>query len=140
ARAAGGRGGGRRGGWRAAGSAGAPPGARVGGGPLWGGVPRTGGPPAGIATRMATATASEEYRQRRPTASEASPGRNTSCPAAPAAVSIPVTSPRRATNHRLATVVASTPAIAPVPVPTTTPQSRSSCHGARMNGVDPTPV
>jgi hypothetical protein len=36
--------------------------------------------------------------------------------------------------------VASTPAIEPVPVPTTTPQSSASCQGVRISVVSPTPV
>ena len=62
-------------------------------------------------------------------ASEARTGRNTSCPLALAAVSVPVTMPRCFTNQREATVEANTVAMQPEPVPTTTPHSRNSCHG-----------
>ena len=61
---------------------------------------------------------------------QASSGRKISWPVAFDAVRTPVTSPRRATNQRLATSAASGTAIAPVASPMTTPQSRSSCHGA----------
>jgi len=44
----------------------------------------------------------------------------------------PATRPRRATNHRLATIAARGIAIAHVAVPLTTPQSRYSCQVAVM--------
>src|SRR2546423_1414933 len=94
----------------------------------------------GTAASAASATVREAQRQPWLTASVASTGRKTSWPVAPAAVRIPMTSPRRATNQRFATVAASTPAIEPVPVPTTNPQSKSSCQGCRMAGVKPTPT
>ncbi len=53
---------------------------------------------------------------------QAHSGRKTSWPEAPAAVRIPVTSPRRATNQRLVTVAENAIAIEPVPSPTSTPQ------------------
>jgi hypothetical protein len=74
------------------------------------------------------------------TASQARAGRNMSWPVAPAAVSAPRTRPRRCTNHRFATIAASTVAIDPVPTPTTTPHSRSSCHGSCMKTVSPDPA
>ena len=52
-----------------------------------------------------------------------------SWPVAEAAVSMPVTMPRLATNHRVATVAANTVAMQPEPRPTTTPHSTISCHG-----------
>ncbi len=68
------------------------------------------------------------------------PGRNTSCPAAPAAENTPVTSPRRdSTNQRLATSAPSTRAIAPVPTPTATPHSTQSCQAAVITTVSPEP-
>ena len=45
-----------------------------------------------------------------------------------AAVRTPITSPRRRTNQRLATVAANTSAIDPVPSPISTPQSSTSCQ------------
>ncbi len=57
-----------------------------------------------------------------------------------AAVSTPVTRPRRAANQRFATVAASTLAIEPVPSPTTTPHSTTSCQDAVMRTVSPEPV
>jgi hypothetical protein len=43
------------------------------------------------------------------------------CPLAVPAVNTPVTKPRRATNQRLATEAASTVAMQPEPMPTSTP-------------------
>ena len=56
------------------------------------------------------------------------------------AVRTPITRPRRATNQRLATVAASTSAVAPVPMPTTTPHSSTSCQGVRITVVRATPT
>ena len=70
---------------------------------------------------------------------QATSGRNTSCPVAPPAVRIPDTSPRRATNQRPVTVATSDSAIDPVPRPTSTPQSRTSCQLAVMKTVRPLP-
>ena len=67
-------------------------------------------------------------------------GRNTNCPLAVAAVSTPVTTPRRATNHRDATVLAKTVAMQPEPAPTTTPHSRNNCHGWLICVVSAAPV
>ncbi len=53
---------------------------------------------------------------------------------------MPVTRPRRATNHRLVTVATNASAIEPVPRPTSTPQHRISCHGWVMNTVRPLPA
>ena len=44
------------------------------------------------------------------------------------AVSMPTTRPRRLTNQRAATVAPSTSATMPVPMPTITPQSATSCQ------------
>ena len=41
---------------------------------------------------------------------------------------MPTTRPRRATNQRVATVAPSTSAVMPVPMPTTTPHSSTSCQ------------
>ena len=70
----------------------------------------------------------------------ASTGRKTSCPAAPPAVSTPVTRPRRLTNQRLVTVATKASAIEPVPRPTSTPQQRMSCQLAVMKTVSPVPA
>ena len=70
----------------------------------------------------------------------ASSGRKTSCPVALAAVRMPETSPRRATNQRPVTVATSASAIDPVPSPTSTPHSRTSCQDAVMNTVSPLPA
>ena len=59
-----------------------------------------------------------------------SSGRKINCPLAVAAVSAPVTRPRRATNQRAATVEANTVAIHPEPAPTTAPHNKNRCHGA----------
>ena len=56
------------------------------------------------------------------TISHISSGTKTSCPAEVAAPKRPSTSPRRATNQRLAIVVPSTVAATPVPTPLSTPQ------------------
>ena len=53
---------------------------------------------------------------------------------------MPETSPRRATNQRPTTVATSAIAIDPVPSPTMTPHSRTSCHDAVMNTVSPLPA
>ena len=83
------------------------------------------------ATSSATpATTSTATRQPRTTTSDASSGRNSSCPVAPLAVSRPITRPRRWTNQRLATIAPSAKAVEPVPNPTIRPQSRSSCQEA----------
>ena len=51
-------------------------------------------------------------------------GRKMSCPVAFAAVSTPLTSPRRATNQRVDTVATKAIDIEPVPSPTQTPQQQ----------------
>jgi len=91
-------------------------------------------------SNAAPATTSAADRQPMFTASHASAGRKISWPVAPAAVSAPRTRPRRCTNQRLATIAARTVAIDPVPTPTTTPQSKSSCHGWCMKIVRPDPA
>ena len=58
------------------------------------------------------------------------PGKKINCPVAEAAVSPPITNPRRLTNHLFATVAAKTSAIEPVPTPTITPHVAINCHGA----------
>ena len=56
-------------------------------------------------------------------------GRKRSWPVAVLAVSSPMASPRRATNHRFTTVAPSTSAAIPLPMPTITPHTSTSCHG-----------
>ena len=55
------------------------------------------------------------------------------------AVNTPMTSPRRAANQRATTVAPSTRAVAPLPVPTTTPHSKISCQDRVISGVRATP-
>ncbi len=75
-------------------------------------------------------TTSDAGRQPWVLASEAISGRNTSPPADWAAVRTPLTRPRWRTNQRPVTVATKASAVAPVPTPMHTPQSRTSCHGA----------
>jgi len=76
----------------------------------------------GMTTRAASATVTEAGCQPCRSTIQAQSGRKTSWPEAPAAVRIPVTSPRRATNQRLVTVAENAIAIEPVPSPTSRPQ------------------
>lgn len=76
----------------------------------------------GTTTRAARATVTDAGRQPCRSTIQAHSGRKTSCPDAPAAVRMPVTRPRRATNQRLVTVAEKDIAIAPVPRPTSRPQ------------------
>src|SRR3954449_4849353 len=97
------------------------------------------------ATRGTTASAaavvpSAAVRQPHRASAQATSGRNTSCPVAPPAVRMPDTRPRRATNQRPLTVATSDSAIEPVPRPTSTPHSSTSCQLACMNTVSPLPV
>ena len=48
---------------------------------------------------------------------------------------MPTTTPRFAVNHLVATVTANTFAVTPVPVPTRTPQSSTSCRDCCIKGV-----
>ena len=50
-----------------------------------------------------------------------------------------MTRPRRLLNQRLAMMEASTSAVTPLPLPTTTPHSSTSCHGSHIKGVSATP-
>ena len=83
-------------------------------------------------TAAAAATISAADRQFEASTTAASIGRNTSCPVAFAADSMPITRPRRSSNQRVATTAASTIAVTPVPAPTTTPHNRKNCHSADM--------
>ena len=85
------------------------------------------------------ATSSDADRQPYCSESQAISGRNTSWPAAPPAVSTPITRPRRRTNQRLAMVAAKTSAIDPVPSPISTPQVSTSCQPAVTKTVSPLP-
>src|SRR4051794_11198576 len=53
---------------------------------------------------------------------------------------MPLTNPRRATNHRVVTVATSAIDIEPVPRPTRTPHSRISCQLCVMKTVSPLPA
>ncbi|CAB5003562.1 unannotated protein [freshwater metagenome] len=86
------------------------------------------------------ATVVPTHRQPWRSASHDSNGRKISWPLAPAALSTPMTTPRRATNQRVATVLAKTVAMQPLPAPTTTPHSRNSCHGWVICVVSAEPV
>ena len=57
-----------------------------------------------------------------------------------AAESAPSTRPRRWSNHRVATIAASTIEVTPVPVPTSTPQSSIRCHSVRITVVSATEI
>ena len=94
----------------------------------------------GTITSAPAATVKDTLRQPTCIASIESPGRKTSCPLAVAAVSNPITNPRRCTNQRLATLAANTSAIEPVPMPTTTPHSSTRCHGSVINTVAAAPL
>ena len=85
---------------------------------------------SGTTASALDATTTATHFQPDDSTNRASSGRKINCPVALAAVSAPVTRPRRCTNHRLATVAASTLAMQPAPRPTTTPQSATRCHAA----------
>jgi hypothetical protein len=94
----------------------------------------------GTTVSAAIDTVQDTARQLNRSDREASRGRNSSCPVALPAVRMPVTSPRRATNHRDVTVATKASAIDPVPSPTSTPQHRISCQLDVMNTVRPLPI
>jgi hypothetical protein len=114
--------------------------------PPYGGMPRSAGKSRsrkstrGTTARAAPATTSAAVRQPWLCASQATRGRKMSWPVALPAVSTPVTSPRLRTNQRPATVATKASAIEPVPSPTRTPQSSTSCQLAVMKTVSPLPV
>ena len=58
----------------------------------------------------------------------AATGKKASCPVAELAVNMPMTSPRRPTNQRLATTAPSTSAVMPVPMPSIRLQTMKSCQ------------
>ena len=79
-------------------------------------------------------------RQPRRSTKAASMGRKMSWPVAVEAVSTPMTTPRCAVNQRLTMVAPSTSAVMPVPEPTRTPHSMTSCQEADMRVVSATAV
>lgn len=79
-------------------------------------------------------------RQPAACTSQESTGRKTRLPAAPAAVSTPVTKPWRAWNQRPVMVVANAPAMLPLPRPTRKPQQRISCQAWVISTVSPEPT
>ena len=95
--------------------------------------------PAAPRPAQRPATISDADRQPYCSESQAISGRKTNWPAAPPAVSTPITSPRRLTNHRFAMVAAKTSAIDPVPRPISTPQVSTSCQPAVTKTVSPLP-
>ncbi len=85
-------------------------------------------------------TASDAARHEEYSTRLAITGRKINCPVAPAAVRMPITSPRRATNQRLAIVAANTMAIEPVPTPMSKPQVSTSCQPWLTKIVSPLPA
>src|SRR5918995_7181498 len=83
---------------------------------------------SGTTLSAAAATISDAQRQPCWVVTAATTGRKISCPVALAAVSTPVTKPRRASNHRVATVATNPIEIEPVPTPTSTPHNSTSCQ------------
>jgi hypothetical protein len=83
---------------------------------------------ANAATPSMAQTSASAIRQPNRSVRLASSGRNTNCPVATLAVRMPTTSPRRAANHRVATVAPSTSAVMPVPIPIKTPHSSIRCQ------------
>jgi len=94
----------------------------------------------GTTASAANETTSEAQRHDELWASCAITGRKINCPVAPAAVRMPITSPRLATNQRLAMVAAKTIAIDPVPSPISTPQVSTSCQPWFTITVSPLPA
>src|ERR1700754_2978407 len=83
---------------------------------------------SGTTPSAAAATISEAQRQPCRVVTSATMGRKITCPVALAAVSTPVTRPRRASNQRVATVATKPIEIEPVPTPTSTPHNSTSCQ------------
>src|SRR3954447_20684884 len=83
---------------------------------------------SGTTLSAAAATINDAQRQPCLVVTSATMGRKISCPVALAAVSTPVTRPRRASNHRVATVATKPIEIEPVPTPTNTPHNSTSCQ------------
>ena len=95
---------------------------------------------SGITASAAIVTVTVAGRQPWWVVSDATSGRKMSCPVAFAAVRMPLTSPRRATNQRVETVATKAIDIEPVPRPTSSPQHSSSCQLCVMNTVSPLPA
>lgn len=111
-----------------------------GGRPTCAGHERRNRPATGITATATAVTTSVAVRQPYASDSAATTGRKISWPVALAAVSTPVTRPRRATNQRIAMVATKAVDREPVPRPTRTPQSRTSCHASVMNTASPVPA
>ncbi len=94
---------------------------------------------SGMTASAAAVVPRDAARQPHTESIQATSGRKISCPAAPPAVRMPETRPRRATNQRPVTVATSDSAIEPVPSPTSTPHSRISCQLVVMKTVSPLP-
>ena len=94
----------------------------------------------GMRAAQATAIAAEAVRQPLCSMVLAMTGRNTSWPVAQAAPRTPRTRPRRLTNQRLVTSAPKTSAVEPVPRPTRTPQSTTSCQESVITSVRPVPA
>ena len=75
-----------------------------------------------------TETMRAAARHPGPSAVAAMAGRKSNWPVAFAPEKTPTTSPRRATNQRLATIAPSTSAVEPVAVPITTPHKAHNCQ------------
>ena len=88
-------------------------------------------PPIGI---------SKATRQSATVVIHAITGTNNSWPAAKAEAKTPTTSPRRATNHLVATVAASPKPIMPAAAPTKTPIVTSKCHSLKASIVRKSPL
>ena len=95
---------------------------------------------SGTTASAAAATISDAQRHPWCSVTSATTGRKISWPVALAAVSTPVTRPRRASNHRVATVATKPIEIDPVPTPTSTPHSSTSCQLAVMNTLSADPA
>src|ERR1700742_673643 len=95
---------------------------------------------SGTTLSAAAATISDAHRQPCLVVTSATMRRKISCPVALAAVSTPVTRPRRASNQRVATVATKPIEIEPVPMPTSTPHSSTSCQLAVMSTLSADPV
>ena len=95
---------------------------------------------SGTTPSAAAATISDAQRQPCWVVTSATMGRKISCPVALAAVSTPVTRPRRASNQRVATVATKPIEIEPVPTPTSTPHNSTSCQLAVIVTLSADPV
>src|SRR3954469_12844749 len=95
---------------------------------------------SGTTLRAAAATINDAQRQPCRVVTSATTGRKINCPVARAAVSTPVTRPRRASNQRVATVATKPIEIEPVPTPTSTPHSNTSCQLAVIVTLSADPV